>query len=220
MAEHPKASIGWGPVVDIRGLRDLYAPQEIKRFTPAPAGIDNLALSSTDTFIIPGRGAFEVDFEGYFRVARDNPTTDDWATCETYVNMIDIRLRGNSPAVGPIAVSINPEFVSAGQVLPAGAANQGASCRIAASVVFDLPQVQMSPQRHLTLFNKEPVLLMNDAIESIPPVEDPNGEAHIYYLPFFDVTAPNGKPIAYLTSLRYTVGNYITEEEARAFREQ
>ncbi len=78
----------------------------------------------------------------------------------------------------------------------------------------------MSPQRHMTLFNKEPVLLMNNAIESIPPVEDPNGEGHIYYLPFFDVANPKGKPIAYMTGLRYTVGNYITEDAAKAIRKK
>jgi hypothetical protein len=61
---------------------------------------------------------------------------------------------------------------------------------------------------------------MNNAIESIPPVEDPNGKAHIYYLPFFDITNPKGRPVAYLTSLQYTVGNYITEDEAKNIRKQ
>jgi hypothetical protein len=31
---------------------------------------------------------------------------------------------------------------------------------------------------------------------------------------------PGGEPVAYLTSLRYTVGNYVTEADAIAYRAQ
>jgi hypothetical protein len=60
---------------------------------------------------------------------------------------------------------------------------------------------------------------MNDGIEAIPPVEDPNGQAHLYLLPLFDSSDPDGQPVAYLKSLRYTVGNYISQAEAEEFRQ-
>jgi len=202
----------WGPRVNLKGLKDLYAPQTIKPFTATPGGIDNLALSSTDSFLIPGKGEMKVDFKGYFRVARENPTTNDWATADVFVNMIDLFLRGEAPGIGTISVGLNPQFVSAGQVLAGGGPTQGSECRIAVAAQFEMPGMSV-------LLNKEPILLMNNSIKSLPPVEDPNGAAQIYNLPLYDSKNPNGRPVAYLRSLKYTVGNYITETEAKAFRE-
>jgi hypothetical protein len=68
------------------------------------------------------------------------------------------------------------------------------------------------------LFNKEPILLMNDAINSIPPLEDPNGHAHIYMLPLYDVAKPDDAPLAYLQQLRYTIGTYISQARADEIR--
>jgi len=203
----------WGRKVALKGLRDLYKPTKIRKFTATEGGIDNLALSSIDNFSVPGMGDFEVKFKGYFRVARSNPTSDKWANAEWSVNMIDMKLEGRSPKIGRMNVRLNTDTVSPGQVFAAGAANAAAKCRIATAVSFEM--VDMG----ITAFNKEPILLMNDAIESVPPVEDPNGEAHIYRVPLFNVKEPNGEPVAYLTRLRYTVGNYITEEQAVKFRQ-
>jgi hypothetical protein len=65
----------------------------------------------------------------------------------------------------------------------------------------------------MSVFNKEPILLMNERITSIPPVDDPNGHALLFYLPLYDLRNPNGAAVAYLTSLRYGADNYITEAE-------
>jgi hypothetical protein len=210
--------IAWGRQIDTTALPDLYAPQKIEPFRATPGGIDNLNLSSTDTFVIPGLGQFDVDFKGYFRVARENPTTKDWATCDVYVNMLDLRLIGNSKDFGEIRVKLNPDVLSAGQVFHTGSAKTEGDqplgqCRIATSVTFEIPSLK------LITFNKEPILLMNGGIRSIPPVEDPNGEAHIYYLPLFDMNGPNSNPAAYLSRLRYTVGNYIGKDEAEILRQ-
>lgn len=202
----------WGPKISTSGLKDLYRPTKIKKFDVTPGGIDNLALSSIDTFFIPGKGEFEVKFKGYFRVARSNPTSDNWAYAEWFVNMTDLRLEGRSSKLGKMNVRLNPEEISPGQVFAAGGANAAAKCRIATAASFEMSELG------ITAFNKEPILLMNDGIESVPPVEDPNGEAHIYRLPLFNVKEPNGEPVAYLTRLRYTVGNYITKEQAEKFR--
>lgn len=211
-------AVNWGFRIDTAGLEDLYHPQEVTPFTATAGGIDNLALSSTDTFFIPGRGEFRVNFDGYFQVARAHPTTDDWTTAQVFVNLTDMKLTGNHPDLGQMKVSLNPDVVSAGQTFGPAltdgpiSGSAPAACRISAGAVFE------SSDLGVALFNKEPILLMNDAINSIPPVEDPNGHAHIYKLPLYDRNAPDGQPIAYLTGLQYTVGNYITEATAQAFR--
>jgi Family of unknown function (DUF6073) len=208
----------WGPVVSTRGLKQLYAPQQIKPFTATEAGIDNLALSSVDVFLLPSGGGkyqeYKVEFEGYFQVARAAPTTHDWATAEVYVNLTDLVLNAKASVkgFGSMKVRRNPDMVSAGQVLAAGAAAAPAKCLIATSVIFDVPERKMS------LFNKVPILLMNGGIKSVPPVEDPNGKAYNYLVPLYDMKQPDGRPIGYLESLHYTVGNYITKEQADALR--
>jgi hypothetical protein len=202
----------WGPRVSLAGLKDRYAGSKVKPFTVPPGGIDNLALHSTDVFTIPGKGEFSVDFSGYFRVARDNPTTKDWTTFSLLVNIIDLKLFGENRDIGAVAVSLNPEIISSGQIFPASRPQGPAKCRIATGVVFDLPQLGVS------VFNKEPILLMNEHVTSIPPVDDPNGHALLFMLPLFDRKNPSGKPLAYLTSLRYGADNYITKTQAQAFQ--
>jgi hypothetical protein len=204
--------IVWGPRVNLTGLKDIHAPHKVEPFTVPKGGIDNLGLHSTDNFTIPGRGEFTVEFKGYFRVARGNPTTTDWATSEVLVNIIDLRLSGQHKDIGEISVRLNPDIVSTGQIFQAPAAGQPKACRIATAAVFDLQELGVS------VFNKEPILLMNESVKSIPPVDDPSGQARIFRLPLFNQADPNGKPVAYLTSLRYGADNYLTEAQVNAFR--
>ena len=210
----PQYGVKWGASVNLTGLKDNYKGTKVKPYTVPPGGIDNLALHSTDIFRIPGKGEFSVDFSGYFRVARDNPTTKDWSTFEILVNIIDLKMYGKHKDLGEIAVSLNPDVLSTGQLFPAGAPQAPAKCRIATGVVFDIPQFGLS------VFNKEPILLMNEHVTSVPPVDDPNGHALLFLLPLFDRANPSGKPVAHLTSLRYGADNYITESEAKSFRKQ
>src|SRR5205085_9382868 len=100
-----QAKVEWGPRVNLAGLKELYAPQPVEPFTVPPGGIDNLGLHSTDIFKIPGRGGFTGNFSGYFRVARDHPTTKDWASAEVRVNIVDLKLLGRHEDLGEIAVS-------------------------------------------------------------------------------------------------------------------
>lgn len=210
--ESGKRLIEWGPRADTSGLRDLYAPRQVEPYTVPPGGIDNLALHSTDVFTIPGRGEFTVDFKGYFRVARDNPTTNDWTTFEVLVNIVDLKMYGRNDDIGEIAVSLNPDIVSSGRIFAASDAAGDAACRIATATVFEMPQLGVS------VFNKEPILLMNEHVASVPPVDDPNGHALLFRLPLYNREDPNGNPLAYLTSLRYGADNYLTESEARSFQ--
>lgn len=50
---------------------------------------------------------------------------------------------------------------------------------------------------------------------SIPPVDDPSGEALLYKLPLFDFEDPEGVPLAYLTSLRYGADHYLTRDQVK-----
>ena len=202
----------WGPRVRTARLKDLYAPREVEPFTVPRGGIDNLGLHSTDIFTIPDRGEFTVDFKGYFRVAREDPSTDDWAAAHIRVNIIDLKLKGKDENLGEITVTLNRDIVSTGEIFPASGPAGPKACRIATPAVFDVPALGIS------VFNKEPILLMNRTVVAIPPVNDPNGHALLFNLPLFDREDTNGEPRAYLTSLRYGADHYLTEKEAEAFR--
>jgi hypothetical protein len=202
----------WGPRVAAAGLPERYAPQTIEPFSVTPAGIDNLALHSTDIFTVPGRGEFTVDFKGYFRVARAPASTEDWESCEVLVNIVELRMYGRHDELGEISARLNPDRLSSGLILPGMDEGQAKKCRIALPAIFELHQLGM------TVFNKEPILLMNEHVTSIPPVDDPNGHALLFYLPLYDSTNPDGGAVAYLTSLRYGADNYISEAEVRALQ--
>jgi hypothetical protein len=223
--DHPV--VEWGPRVDLTNLKDNFAPQEVKEFTVQPGGIDNLGLHSTDVFEIPGQGRFEVDFNGYFRVARAQPKSFEWGVPMIRVNIIDLRLFGQHDSLGEIGVTLNPDILASGQIFPtsmkpeakatgAAAATDPsvAACRIAVGAVFTLPAIGAA------LFNKEPILLMNENLRKIPPVDDPSGHALLFRLPLFNVQDPHGEPIAFLTSLRYGADHYLTRQEVGAIRER
>lgn len=202
----------WGPRVNLAGLKEHYKGTEVTPYTVTPGGIDNLALHSTDVFTIPGKGEFKVDFRGFFRVARDHPTTKDWTTFDVLVNITDLRLFAQHTELGEVAVSLNPSILSSGQIFHATVPQGAAKCRIATAVVFDMRQLGVR------VFNKEPILLMNEAVKSIPPVDDPNGHALLFMLPLFDQKNPSAKAVAYLTSLRYGADNYISEAEVKSLQ--
>ncbi len=204
--------VQWGPRVNVAELKEIFAPHVVKPYTVPPGGIDNLALHSTDIFRIPGRGEFTVDFSGYFRVARDNPTTKDWTTFELLVNIVDLRLLGQHKDLGEIRVSLIPDILSTGQLFPAASPQGAAKCRIATGAVFELPQLGLS------VFNKEPILLMNEHVTSVPPVDDPNGHALLFMLPLYDRAKPDGKAVAHLTSLRYGADNYLSEAQVNTIK--
>jgi hypothetical protein len=202
-------TVAYGPRIDLRELENLYAPQTVPQFTPPPPGIDNLGIASTDRFMMPGIGEVTVEFKGYVRVARSKPTTDRWVDSEVYTNLIEMCMRGDSPETGPIIVTLNPGVLSTGQLrTPHGNADcdqPEKACRMAVAAQFELPRFGK------TLFNKEPIELTIDKVRAIPPAGNP-GDGRIYQiLPLYDRDDPEGLPAAYLTSLKFAMGNYITE---------
>jgi hypothetical protein len=206
----PEPKIAYGPRVDLEGLPDLFEPQTVMPYTPPPAGIDNLGISSLDVFNVPGVGEFTVEFQGYVRVARSEPTTSDWVTSEVYTNLIEMRMEGEHPELGAISVTLNSDCLSTGQIrtpfTDETAAGQPAkACRMAVGAVFSLPKLG------LTLYNREPVILTIDDVRSIPPAGNP-GKGQIYrMLPLYDRSNPDGAPVAYLTSLQFRMGTYLPD---------
>ena len=201
--------LAWGPRIDVGTLPNLYAPQTVPPYTPPATGIDNLGITSTDTFVVVGKGELKVDFSGYVRVARSQPTTGIWNTSEVYTNLIEMCMRGQAPEVGPIVVTLNPEFLSTGQLsTPFGdeVKDQPAkACRMAVGALFHLPLLNK------TLFNKEPILLTIEDVRAIPPAGNPGLGIIHRMLPLFDQDDPEGPPAAYLTALKFAMGTYITE---------
>ncbi|MBE9107405.1 hypothetical protein IQ229_21475, partial [Nostoc cf. edaphicum LEGE 07299] len=108
--------IAWGPEIDLSKLEYLYPPQKVEPYTPPAPGIDNLGITSTDSFLVPNIGEFTVNFEGYVRVARSQPTTNEWNTSDVFTNLIDMCMRGETPEIGSIIVTLNPDFLSTGQL--------------------------------------------------------------------------------------------------------
>lgn len=214
-----QTKLGWGPIINRDELDMLYAPQHVDGYTPPVAGIDNLGISSTDTFEIPGFGTFTVDFQGFVRVARSQPTSETWVDAEVYTNMFEMYMRGEAEGIGEIVVTLNPEFMATGQIrTPPGAVEEAEDpnlpakkCRMAVNALFEATDLGK------TFFNKEPIILAIDNVRSIPPAGNP-GWAGITQsmLPLYDVENPDGKPAAYLTSLNFAMGSYTTE----AFIEQ
>ena len=207
----PEPKIKYGPKVETEGVPNLYEGQTVTPFTPPPTGIDNLGITSLDTFKVPGIGEFTVEFSGYVRVVRSNPTTDEWASTEVYTNLLEMHMEGESPELGPIHVSLNPDCLSTGMIrTPFDAENEqqpAKACRMAVGAEFEMPKLG------LRLFNKEPVLLTIDDVRSIPPAGNP-GKGQIYHmLPLYDAANPDAEPVAYLTSLSFRMGTYLPEAE-------
>lgn len=207
----------WGPRLDLGDKPDLFAPQTVKPYTPPAPGIDNLGITSTDTFRIFGVGEFAVDFRGFVRVARSTPSAEDWNRSEVYTNLIEMKMIGESAEVGTIVVTLNHECLSTGQLWTPpedmDAHEPEKACRMAVTAYFHVPRLGK------VLFNKEPLLLTIENVRMIPPSGNP-GMGRIYdKLPLFDTADPEGRPLADITALKFVMGAYLTEEELTEFRD-
>ncbi|MFI7445623.1 DUF6073 family protein [Nonomuraea indica] len=212
MLSNSEKTTVFGRPVPVDGVPNLYEGTPVVKWTPPEAGIDNLGLHSWDTFAIPGVGEFDVEFDGYVRVVRSEPTENEWADAEVYTNLIEMKMTGESEELGTITVTLNPTCLSAGQIRTpfdpyAGEGPAAKACRMAVGCLFDMPKLGK------TLFNREPVILTIDDVRSIPPAGAP-GKGQIYrMLPLHDLKNPDGDPVGYLTSLRFNMGGYLAPEK-------
>ncbi|MGX2993289.1 DUF6073 family protein [Streptomyces sp. JNUCC 64] len=205
----------YGRPVTTEGVPNLYEGTAVAPWTPPVPGIDNLGITSVDTFAVPGVGEYTVDFSGYVRVVRSEPTSEEWSTAEVYTNLIEMKMVGECPELGPITVTLNPDCLSAGQIRTpfdpyAGEGPSAKACRMAVGAIFDMPRLG------LKLVNKEPIILTIDDVRQIPPSGSP-GKGQIYrMLPLHDSRRLDDSPVAYVTSLRFTMGGYTTVEAMAA----
>lgn len=206
-----------GVIIDHSVLQDLFSPRHVEPFTPPPTGIDNLGITSTDRFHIPKVGEFVVDFAGFVRVARSKPTASDWVNAEVYTNLIEMRMVGRAEGIGEIIVTLNPDYLSTGMLrTPFESMCESQpekACRMAVGAIFTIPKLD------LTLYNKEPIELTIDQVRAIPPSGNP-GVARIYrMLPLFRTDSVGGEPpTAYLTSLDFAMGTYLSPGELANLR--
>jgi hypothetical protein len=213
-----EGKVSSGVPIDYPKLPNLFGPRAVSPFTPPPTGIDNLGITSTDSFFIPGRGEVTVNFTGYVRVARSEPTCADWVNAEVYTNLIEMRMVGKTSEIGDVIVTLNPEYQSAGQLRTPFAdldkVQPEKACRMAVGAMFHAPRLGKC------LFNKEPIELTIDNVRAIPPAGNP-GIGRIYRnLPLYDVDNPHGPIAAYLTGLSFAMGTYLTEDELGELRRE
>jgi hypothetical protein len=206
----------YGPKIDLDGVRDLYeGDHEVVPYVLPETGIDNLGIRSVDEFRVPlmGDQPIVVEFRGWVRVIRSQPTTDDWKSTEVYTNLVEMCMKGECEELGLITVRLQPEILSTGCIntpydgedLDSDTPDK--ACRMAVACEFDVPQLGKK------LFNKEPVELTIDAVRSIPPAGNP-GRGQIYRrLPLYDRDDPQGLPVAYLTSLNFSMGVYLPQTQ-------
>jgi hypothetical protein len=215
MTSPTQPSIRYGRPVTTDGVPNLYAGSVVTPWIPPDPGIDNLGISSVDTFAVPGVGEYTVAFDGFVRVVRSEPTSREWSRAEVYTNLIEMKMVGHCDELGTITVVLNPECLSTGQIRTpfdpyAGEGPSAKACRMAVGAVFTMPKLG------LTLINKEPIILTIDDVRQIPPAGAP-GKGQIYrMLPLHDVNRPDDEPVAYVTSLRFTMGGYLTAEDIAA----
>jgi hypothetical protein len=204
-------TILYGPRVST-DVPNLYAGTSVTPWIAPEPGIDNLGISSVDTFAVPGIGEYTVEFSGYVRVVRSEPTDHQWSSAEVYTNLIEMKMTGSCEELGTITVTLNPTCLSAGQIRTpfdpyAGEGPSAKACRMAVGAIFDVPKLGKR------LFNKEPVILTIDDVRQIPPAGSP-GKGQIYrMLPLHDMDNPEGHPVAYLTSLNFKMGGYLDRSQ-------
>lgn len=207
----------YGRPVTTEGVANRYQGTPVVPWTPPEPGIDNLGLHSWDTFSIPGVGDFNLEFDGFVRVVRSEATDAEWHDAEVYTNLIEMKMVAESEDLGTVRTALNPSCLSAGQIRTpfdpyAGEGPAAKACRMAVGCTFEIPKLGK------TLFNREPVILTIDDVRSIPPAGAP-GKGQIYrMLPLFDVADPEGQPVAYITSLRFNMGGYLTSERVDEIR--
>jgi Family of unknown function (DUF6073) len=211
MSAPTKPSVVYGRPVTTDGVPNLYEGTPVVPWTPPEPGIDNLGITSIDTFAVPGVGEYTVAFDGWVRVVRSQPTDNGWPKAEVYTNLIEMKMVGHCEELGTITVTLNPDCLSTGMIRTPfdPYADEGPSakaCRMSVGAIFDMPKLG------LRLINREPILLTIDDVRSIPPAGAP-GKGQIYrMLPLHDINNPDGEPVAYLTSLRFNMGGYLAKE--------
>lgn len=201
----------WARAVDLTGLPEVFKGEpnadKYRRGVLPKAAIHHVTIKTTDTFLIPGMGKFEVPFEGYSRVVCSEPSSDDWRTAIIYVNYAEHIMFGHHPKLGGMRVQLNPAILSGGNIFPtpetdlADTAELVMACRVNIAAEFHVEDM------NLDIFNKTPIQIASNDLKGVPPLGE-GGDAHVFSLPLYKVDEPNGELFGYIEAMDYHVIDY------------
>jgi len=182
---------------------------ELRLFTMPRGGLDRLSFVTWDTIEVLGHGEDVIEFQGYYVIERENPTSASWEEASVNIFMKELSVTGVSQKFGRINVSVNEDIgrQSGGQVKSGtryGLPDSPKLCQMEGYMKFDLSDVG------LTVFNKEPIVLEHN-ITHIPPVGQGGGTRAGVGVELYRVDDPDGPPVAVLLQVKTHIGSWLTE---------
>ncbi|GAB4199825.1 MAG: hypothetical protein OHK0022_20350 [Roseiflexaceae bacterium] len=181
---------------------------ELRVFTMPEGGLDRLSFVTWDVIEVLGHGEDAIEFQGYYAIERQNPTSADWREASVDIAMRELAVSGVSEKFGRIKVSTNDaQKGSGGQVLAGttyeGRADSPKLCVMQGYMKFDLLDIGLS------VFNKEPIVLRHN-ITHIPPVGQGGGTGPVS-VDLYNAADPDGAPVAILRQVKTHIGAWLTE---------
>jgi hypothetical protein len=182
---------------------------ELRLFTMPRGGLDRLSFVTWDTIEVLGQGEDVIEFQGYYVIERENPTSADWEEASVNIHMRELSVDGVSQKFGRIHVSVNDEIgrQSGGQVKPGttyGLPDSPKLCQMNGYMKFELLDAGV------TVFNKEAIVLEHK-ITHIPPVGQGGGTRERAGIELFREDDPDGPPVAILQLVKTHIGSWLTE---------
>ena len=119
---------------------------------------------------------------------------------------------GESEELGRITVTLNPECLVTGQIRTpfdpyAGEGPSAKACRMAVGAIFDMPKLGM------TLINRSRSSSPSTTSARSRRPEHPAKARSTACCRCTTSSDPDGEPVAYVTSLRFTMGGYLAPDE-------
>jgi hypothetical protein len=210
-------SVSWARRLDKSALPELYADnasEPPERAFPTSA-VHHVMIKTLDTFSFPGGREVTVELNGYSQVVVVSPPAGEWGKDVIYVNYTEHKLFGSHPVAGTIAVTLNPAILSGGNIFPSPTNRESQradmACRVNLAALFQVEQVGA------TLFNKTPVQIASNNLHRVPPLHE-GGTAHVFSLPLYRVSEPDGDLVGYIDSLDYQVLGYAPRALVASYR--
>jgi hypothetical protein len=180
---------------------------ELQLFTMPEGGVDSLNFITWDTIEVIGQGEEVIEFHGFYRIQRANPTSADWRDASIDITMLELNVDGVSPTFGRVHASVNHDIgkLSAGQVRPGttyAAPDSPKLCQMEGYMQFDLQDLGM------TVFNKD-VITLEHNITHVPPVGQGGGTKERVDIPLYSKSDPDGAPVAILHRVKTHIGAWL-----------
>lgn len=183
---------------------------ELRLLTMPQGGTDRLNFITWDTIEVLGEGEDTIEFQGYYRIERADPTSADWHEASVDIFMRELSVTGYSEKFGRIHASVNYDIgkASGGQVRAGtiydSPLDSPKLCQMYGYMKFELSDLGV------TVFNKEPILLEHK-ITHIPPVGQGGGTRDRVAVNLYLDADPDGPPIAILRQVKTHIGAWLDE---------